>query len=232
MSRNDQTSPAPEPGEIEMLLPFYANGTLRAADRQRVAAALATTPGLSRQLELIMEEREGSIALNETQPSGPRPAALDRLMASVAAEPRKIALPGRVRAGIVERFGAMLAAMAPRQLAYAAVAAAALLVVQGVAVTGLLLRQSDEATFETASAPAGAAGQGTFVLVTFADTARAQDVTSLLERQKASIVEGPRANGAFKIRVGERGLSRSELDAIMNRFMAERAVISFVAPVD
>jgi anti-sigma factor RsiW len=232
MSRYEPQDQSGEPGEIETLLPFYANGTLNPADRQRVAEALATSPALARQLELIAEERHLTIALHDALPAGPRPAALDRLMASVAAEPRKPPMLERAQSGLIAWLGTMLGAMSPRRLAYAAVAAAVLLVVQGVALTGLLMRGGSETTFEMASAPAGYQTPGTFVLVTFADSARAQDVTSLLERQKASIVDGPRPNGAFKIRVGERGLSRAELDAIMSRFMAERAVISFVAPVD
>ena len=44
-----------EPGEMEMLLPFHAAGTLNARDARRVEEALARDPGLARQYAVIQE---------------------------------------------------------------------------------------------------------------------------------------------------------------------------------
>src|ERR1700755_1119844 len=61
-----------EPGEIEMLLPFHAVGTLNARDARRVEEALARDPGLARQYAVIREEYAETIHLNESlgAPSG------------------------------------------------------------------------------------------------------------------------------------------------------------------
>ena len=44
-----------EPGEIEMLLPWHAAGTLNARDARRVEEALAREPELARQYAVIRE---------------------------------------------------------------------------------------------------------------------------------------------------------------------------------
>ena len=63
-----------EPGEIETLLPWYAAGTLRRRDRQRVEEALRHDPELARHVDLVREELAETIHLNETL-GAPRPHA-------------------------------------------------------------------------------------------------------------------------------------------------------------
>ncbi len=53
-----------EPGEIEMLLPWHAAGTLNARDSRRVDEALARDPELARQYAVIQEEYAETIHLN------------------------------------------------------------------------------------------------------------------------------------------------------------------------
>src|SRR6202167_5815214 len=55
-----------EPGEIEALLPWYAAGTLRRRDRQRVEEALRQDAELARHVERVREEIVETIHLNET----------------------------------------------------------------------------------------------------------------------------------------------------------------------
>jgi len=74
-----------EPTAIEALLPWYAAGTLRRRDRQRVADAAVADPLLARQLELVREELAETIHLNETL-GAPSPRVADRLMAAIDAE--------------------------------------------------------------------------------------------------------------------------------------------------
>ena len=70
------------PTEIEALLPWYAAGTLRHRDRQRVEAALRNDPALARQAELAREELAETISLNESL-GVPTARAMDRLMAAI-----------------------------------------------------------------------------------------------------------------------------------------------------
>src|SRR5271155_894728 len=74
-----------EPTAIEALLPWYAAGTLRRRDRQRVADAAVAGPLLARQLDLVREELAETIHLNETL-GAPSPRVADRLMAAIDAE--------------------------------------------------------------------------------------------------------------------------------------------------
>jgi anti-sigma factor RsiW len=55
-----------EPGEIEVLLPWHAAGTLNARDARRVEEALARDPELARQYAVIREEYAETIDLNES----------------------------------------------------------------------------------------------------------------------------------------------------------------------
>jgi anti-sigma-K factor RskA len=74
-----------EPGDIEALLPWYAAGTLRRRDRQRVEDALRQDAEFARHVELVREEIVETIHLNETL-GAPRPHVADRLMAAIDAE--------------------------------------------------------------------------------------------------------------------------------------------------
>src|SRR5271169_6730713 len=74
-----------EPAEVEALLPWYAAGTLRRRDRQRVEDALRDDPDLARHADLVREELAETICLNESL-GAPSASALDRLMAAIDAD--------------------------------------------------------------------------------------------------------------------------------------------------
>ena len=77
-----------EPGEIEMLLPWHAAGTLNARDARRVEEALARDPELSRQYAAIREEYAETIDLNESL-GAPSARAMQTLFAAIDAEPER-----------------------------------------------------------------------------------------------------------------------------------------------
>jgi anti-sigma factor RsiW len=126
----DDIATDPKRVEIEALLPFYANGRIAAADKVRVETALASDPEMARRLEIIREDMAETILLNESL-GGPSPRALDRLMAGIEAEPRRMTLVGRARGGALAWLGTWLASQPPRRLAYASAAALALIAIQG-----------------------------------------------------------------------------------------------------
>ena len=217
----------PRRRELEELLPFYANDRISAADKARVETALATDPELAARLEIIREDMAETILLNESL-GAPSPRALDRLMAGIEAEPQQAPLLARARGGFLSWLGQWLAALPPRKLAYASAAALALIAIQGVALTGVALRGGGGG-FRTASAP-GTSSSERYVLLSFAPDARAADIAAFFKRYGASVVDGPRANGFFKVRVGDAKLTPAQVDAIAARMKAEAAIISFVAP--
>lgn len=223
----DSIAADPKRAELEALLPFYANGRISAADRARLEAALAGDPELARRLDIIREDMAETVLFNESL-GAPSPRVLDKLMAGIEAEPRQAPLLARARGGLLAWVGGWLAAQPPRRLAYASAAALALIAVQGAAITGLALR-GGSGGFETASAP-GMRPSERYVLLSFAPDARAGDIAAFFRRHDAAVVDGPRANGAFKVRVGDASLSPAQVDAIAARMKAEGAIVSFVAP--
>lgn len=221
----DAIATDPKRAELELLLPFYANGRLSAADKARVEAALAGDAELAQRLDIIRDDMAETALLNESL-GAPSPRALDRLMAGMEAEPRKLGLLAAAKGGLMSRLGNLLASQPPRRLAYAGAAACALIAIQGAALTSMALR--DRTGFETASAPSQSSER--YVLLSFASDARAGDIASFFKRFDASVVDGPRANGYFKVRVGDASLTQAQLDAIAARMKSEAAIVRFVAP--
>ncbi len=221
----DAIATDPKRAELELLLPFYATGRISAADKARVEAALAADAELALRLDIIRDDMAETTLLNESL-GAPSPRVLDRLMAGVEAEPRRQGLLASAKGGFMTWLGQVMAAQPPRRLAYAGAAACALIALQGVALTGILLRE--QTGFETASTAPQSSER--YVLLSFATDARAGDIASFFKRYEASVVDGPRANGYFKVRVGDASLTQAQVDAIATRMKAEAAIVRFVAP--
>src|ERR1700691_4130723 len=77
-----------DPGEIEMLLPWHATGTLNSRDARRVDEALAGDPELAGQYVAIREEYAETIDLNESL-GAPSARAMRKLFAAIDAEPAR-----------------------------------------------------------------------------------------------------------------------------------------------
>src|SRR5437588_9979556 len=135
-----------EPGEIEMLLPWHAAGTLNARDARRVEEALARDPELAKQYAVIREEYAETIHLNESL-GAPSVRAMQKLFAAIDGEPvRKPSLSTNLSA----RFSEFFAKLSPRTLAWSASLGAVLLLLQA-GVIGAVLMKNQTASFQTAS---------------------------------------------------------------------------------
>lgn len=135
-----------EPGDIEMLLPWHAAGTLNARDARRVEEALARDPELAKQYAVIRKEYAETIGLNESL-GAPSARAMQELFAAIDAEPeRKPSVSGRISAGVSEFF----AKLSPRTLAWSS-ALGAILVLLQAGVIGAVLMRSQPTSFQTAS---------------------------------------------------------------------------------
>jgi hypothetical protein len=225
-----------EPGEVEMLLPFHAAGTLSARDARRVEEALASHPELARQYAVIREEYAETISLNESL-GAPSARAMQKLFAAIDAEPeRKPTASVRLSARVSEFF----AGLSPRTLAWSAsVGAVALLLQAGV--IGAVLMKKETASFQTASlsvnepssaAPLtrdlGSSLAPTRALVRFAPEARISDITALLDNYQASIVDGAKG-GMFRLQFGNRAMSKDEVAGLLARLQREKIVSLAVA---
>ena len=219
-----------DPGEIEMLLPWHAAGTLNARDVRRVEEALARDPELAKQYAAIREEYAETIHLNESlgAPSG---RAMQKLLAAIDGEPvRKPSLSRKVSAGIAGFF----ARLSPRTLAWSASLGALLLLLQA-GVIGAVLVKNQTATFQTASlstnetitralgpeAPSRA-------LVRFAPDARMADITALLGNYQASILDGDKG-GMFRLQFGNKAMTKDEIAGLMSKLQKEK-IVSLAVP--
>jgi anti-sigma-K factor RskA len=217
-----------EPGEIEILLPWHAAGTLNARDARRVEEALARDPELAKQYAVIREEYAETIHLNESL-GAPSVRAMQKLFAAIDGEPvRKPQLSSRISTGISQFF----ASLSPRTLAWSATAAAfALLLQAGVIGTVLLGGQTYQvASLSTNEKPAPAAmtrelaatGTPPRALVRFAPDAKMADINTLLDSYQATVLGG--ANGLFRLQFGSKSMSKDEVAGLMSKLRGEKIV--------
>ena len=210
--------------EIEMLLPWYVTGRLDAADLAKMEAYLAAHPEVARQLDLARTERDETVAANEAL-GLPSAGATARLMASLpAARPGWAAM--RALRGGLQQVGDLLAAPTANAVRWAALAAAVLIAVQGIAIVSLLNERAG--TYQTASG--GQSGDGFALLVTFADDAKATAISQLLTDLDGSIVDGPKAGGVYKIRLRTEDRSTAGREALMRRLAGRRDIVRAVLP--
>jgi hypothetical protein len=225
-----------EPGEIEMLLPFHAAGTLNARDARRVEEALAGDPELARQYAVIREEYAETISLNESL-GAPSVRAMQKLFAAIDGEPeRKPSAAINFSARVAEFF----ARLSPRTLAWSATLGAMALLLQA-GVIGAVLMKNQTASFQTASLSMNEASSPsapmtrdlgrslapTRALVRFAPEARIADITALLDNYQATIVDGAKG-GMFQLQFAK-AMNKDEAAGLIGRLQREKIVSLAVA---
>jgi hypothetical protein len=194
-----------------------------ADDKARVEAALAGDAKLWASLRLVEEDRAETIGLNQAI-GAPGSEAWSRVFAVVEAEPRKPSLKSRF-AALLNSAG--LGAEPNRgRMAWAGVAAVLVIAVQAAAIVSLL-PGSKAPGYQTAS-DQSAPVEGTTVLMQFAPDTRLDQLTAVLQKHAASIVDGPRG-GMYRVRVGDKSMTRDQLDAAVAAFRAE-PVVKLVLP--
>jgi hypothetical protein len=229
-----------QPTDIEALLPWYAAGTLRRRDRQRVEEALRQDPDLTRHVDLVREELAETIHLNETL-GAPPPRVADKLMAAIDAEANAAARkrsPGAM-AGWLTGFFANLS---PRTMAVAASFAMLAIALQTVAIVDIFTKpqvtnsqvtNSQVAANSQFGAERGLVlgdGQGAehkngaFAMVRFARQASAAEITNFLQNYQAALVDGPTPGGLYRVRVAMTSLAKEELARIVARMRQDRVV--------
>jgi hypothetical protein len=217
------TSPnALEREEIEQLLPWHAAGTLSRRDARRVEQALQTDADLARQYALVREELSATIHLNETL-GAPSTRAMERLLAGIEAE-RGPDRQSRTSVSFSTWLAEQLTALSPRRLAYAATAAIALIAIQAGLLGGLYLTdRSGGASFGLASKSDPA---GSFALVGFNPQATADEITKFLDANKLTVVDGPRQNGLYRVRISA---PKDQVAAVTGRLAKESGIVRFIA---
>lgn len=223
-----------EMSEIETLLPWYVKGTLGPEDTARVEAHLAAHPETQRALALIAEEWHETVAANENL-GAPTPAARDRLMAALAAEEAAGAPAPLAATPLWQRMKAAWTALVPEGVspvaAFGGMAAAAVIVVQAVALAVLIAGGSPQGgTMRLANGPEMGVLAGADFWVRFTEDATAGDMAALLKPLNAVIVDGPKPGGLFRLRVLPAPHSTAESKAIIQKLRERRDIVRFVAP--
>jgi hypothetical protein len=222
--------PGQEPGEIEMLLPWHAAGTLNARDARRVDDALARDPELAKQYAAVQQEYAETIHLNESL-GAPSARAMLKLFAAIDAEPAR---SSSAWINIRVRIAGFFASLSPRTLAWSAsVGALALLLQAGI--IGAVLVKNQNASFQTASLSTNEPVTRAMgpeapprALVRFAPDARIADISALLDSYQASIVDGGKG-GLFRLQFGNKAMAKADLAGLMSRLQSEKIVSLAVA---
>ncbi len=211
---------AREPGDIEALLPWYAAGTLRRRDRQRVEEVLRDDAELSRQIDLVREELAETIHLNETL-GAPPPQVMDRLMAAIDAETLAARRP--VQGAAATWLTGFFANLSPRTMAVAASFAVLAIALQSFMIVDVFTKP--QASGETAGVSIEH-HHGTFAMVRFARQASAAEITNFLQNYQATLVDGPTPGGLYRVRIAMTSLAKEELGRVISRMRQERIVES------
>jgi anti-sigma factor RsiW len=216
-----------EPSEIELLLPWYAAGTLDPREAQQVEAALANDPELAARYEWVRAEfvQETHVSEEFGEPSS---RDVKTLFAKIDALP---AQKSRSSFDLGARIAEFLASLSPRTLAWSAMAAALAIVLQAGFLAGIVLKERSAGGYETASVPANVSGEGAYVLLRFQPQATATDVADFLETNKLSIVGGPSAGGLYRVRVAPTKLAKADLTRIVST-LQDNKVVSFIAATE
>lgn len=213
-----------EPSEIELLLPWYAAGTLDARESQLVETALANDPELAARYEWVRAEFAQETHVSEAA-GEPSSRDVTTLFAKIDALP---AQKSRSSIDFGARIAEFLAALSPRTLAWSAMAAALAIVLQAGFLAGIMLKEKSPGGYETASAPASVSGEGSYVLLRFQPQATAADVANFLATNKLSIVGGPSTGGLYRVRIAPTKLAKADLTRIVNT-LQDNKVVGFIA---
>lgn len=205
----------------ELLLPWHAAGTLGHRDAERIDRAIAESDEMSRRYRLALEERAETVRVNERL-AVPSAGATERLLSRIDAETKRAA--GRpVRGGIADWIAGQLSRRGPRPLAWSAVAAAFLILVQAGLLGAIYASHLGPARYDTASVPQAEIG------VSFVPQATIDEVTKFAETYRLLIVKGPLAGRMFKMRVDGTPMTRDALDQLVKRIQHESSIVRMVA---
>jgi hypothetical protein len=221
-----------EPSEIELLLPWYAAGTLNRRESAEVEAALAKDPELASRLEWVRAEFAQEIYINEGAASPPD-NDVKALFAKIDALPARrhaASIMASASLGDIlgERIAEFFAGLSPRTLAWSATAAALAIVLQAGLIAGFVLKEKTPGGYETASAPTSAPSEGSDVLIRFQPQASAADISNFLAANRLSIVGGPSGGQLYRVRVATTKLAKPELTDIVKKLQDDK-VVGFIA---
>jgi anti-sigma factor RsiW len=223
MTNANKATPG-EPSDVELLLPWYAAGTLDPSEMREVEAALASNPQIAARYEWVRSEFAEETAIGDAA-GEPSPADIKTLFAKIDAMPAR---RRQTASALSERIAEFLASLSPRALGWSAMAAALAIVLQAAVLGGIVFHEKTPGSYQTASVPSAAPGDGSYVLIRFTPQATAQDISTFLEANDLSIVGGPSGGQLYQVRVASKKLAGDELPRVIAKLQKDK-VVGFIA---
>lgn len=215
--------------QVELLLPWYAAGTLSAADARRVEAALASSAVLRRNLHEVEEEWAETVRCNEmlSPPSARASQALFRkIEAEVGSQRRREAW------GLSRLWAGATVRSFPGLWGYVGALAALVLVVQTGLLTRFYLEDRNEVSYRDVDVAVSrrASAQGSFGLIRFVPEASAAEITAFLLDNNMALVNGPLAGGLYRIQLASTRIGKDQLTALARNLRQNRRLVSLLEP--
>ncbi len=196
MSKKDETmrTSIALQDEIAALLPFYITGRLGLRDQMRVEQWIKENPQGQKALENTYADQRASIDANEAINSPP--GALGRLLKDIDNEPSQAwsnYVGGNMASWIMSWLNVI-----PSTLVWGSVAA---LLLVTVTQSTLLLTNDNDRPYEVSSGETRAAStKGTTAFIRFAPDTGITELSRLLNKYGAMIIDGPRGKNTYVIR--------------------------------
>jgi len=197
--------------DLDLLLPWYVNGTLSAEERRQVEAYLERSSHSRDEVALLRALRQQ--VKDEAVENSPGELGLQRLK-------REIKQAGQIPAS-GDRMAGRTITIASFWRPLAAAACLVVLVQAGVMV-GLRTGTIDPDTVGIASGTTGLIEPQ--LQVTFAPDATEADIRELLQSAGASIADGPTALGIYKLRLDT---ATTSIDEALTTLRANGDVVTF-----
>jgi hypothetical protein len=183
--------------DLGELLPWFATGKTTAEETRAIERALAESPALRAELEMVRRER--AVEVETTQAVGdPNPAIFERVLAQLdgARQFKPVEREGHAsgQPGLLARLFGLVPN--PTILRVALAVACVAIVAEGVAIARLSVPVAG--TFQTASAPDQSVA-GPRVIVRFQPNAGIAAANALIGEISGSIVKGPMPDGAYVV---------------------------------
>jgi hypothetical protein len=227
MKTQQNQHPLTEAEEIEAMLPWLVSGKLSRAEAARVTRYLEAHPEAAAHVALARDEQSATISGNEAI-KAPSTAALDRLMASLAETPQSRRLSVLSPASVWEKIAGFIGGFSPTTLGIAGAAAALVLVAQAATIGVLMTRDKAAPAFETATGdPATPASDSIMALVMLQPGITADALTAALADLKATVVDGPRGKGLYRLKLAGK---KADGPAEIAKLKAKTDVFAFVGP--
>lgn len=190
---------------IELLLPFYLNGTLADDEKKRVEAAIAENINLQQELTFLKHIQAQVLEQQEQQ--SPGELGLKRLQKMLKKEQANNQQQSKNKSISATKNRWQLVAMA----------ACLVIVVQTV-----VQLKPDSDQFVAAGGKLINLHHGEIVSVTFAPNVTEQDIRNLLLETNTSIVDGPSALGIYRLSIA------GDSEVAINRFKSSANLIESV----